>query len=68
MNFFLVKNYYFYILDRFDVLNLKIIFLKIKKYHFNAFRNEKHFKKQSQLHSQTDSKSKREFLNNQHLP
>jgi hypothetical protein len=41
-------------LDRFDVLILKIIFKKIKKYHFDAFRHEKHFEKQPQLHSQTD--------------
>ena len=35
-------------LDYFDVLMLKIIFLKNnKKYYFNVFPSEKHFKKQS---------------------
>jgi len=40
-------------LDRFDALISKIIFKKIKKHHFNAFRHEKHFEKQPQPHSQT---------------
>ena len=37
----------------------KIIFLKNKKkHHFDAFRNEKHFEKQPQPHSQTGEKKK----------
>jgi hypothetical protein len=35
-------------LDRFDALISKIIFKKLKKYHFDAFRHEKHFEKQPQ--------------------
>jgi len=34
-------------LDHFDALMSKIIFFK-KKYYFNIFLNEKHFKKQPQ--------------------
>ena len=48
---FFAKNYFFYVLDCFDVLISKII-LK-KNYHFDAFRNETLFEKQSQPHSQT---------------
>jgi len=40
-------------LDRFDALISKIIFKKLKKYHFDAFRHEKHFEKQPQPYSQT---------------
>jgi len=39
----------------FDMLMLKII-LKNKKNYFNEFYNEKHFKKQLLLYSQTPSK------------
>ena len=39
--------------DHFDALISKMIFKNKKKYHFDAFPNEKHFEKQSQLHSQT---------------
>jgi hypothetical protein len=42
-------------LDRFDALISKMIFLKWKKYHFDVFRNEKHFEKQPQPHFQTDA-------------
>jgi uncharacterized membrane protein len=37
-------------LDHFDVLILKIIFKKYKKYYFNIFSSEKYFKKQPQPH------------------
>jgi len=43
-------NFFFYILNCFDAL-----ILKIKKNHFDVFQQEKHFKKQSQPHSQTDN-------------
>jgi hypothetical protein len=52
-NFF-YKNFFLYILDRFDALILKIIFKKIKKHHFDAFQHGKYFEKQPQPHSQTD--------------
>ena len=42
-----------YVLNRFDALILKMIFKKMKKHHFDAFRHEKHFEKQPQPHSQT---------------
>jgi hypothetical protein len=48
-----LKINFLYILNRFDVLILKIIFLKKTKHYFDAFQHEKHFKKQSQPHSQT---------------
>jgi hypothetical protein len=38
----------------------------MKKYHFDAFQHEKYFKKQSQPHSQTDLKEKREYLSLYH--
>jgi hypothetical protein len=44
-NFFLLKINFFYVLDRFDALISKIIFKNKKKYHFDAFRHEKHFEK-----------------------
>jgi hypothetical protein len=44
--FFCLKfNYFFIILDCFDVLMLKIIF-KNKKFYFNIFINKKHFELQ----------------------
>ena len=52
-----IKIYYFlkflfvYILNRFDALILKIIFLKIKKIFFNTFQYKKYFKKQQQPYS-----------------
>jgi len=46
------NSVFLYVLDRFDALISKIIFFK-KKYHFDAFQNEKHFEKQPQPHSQT---------------
>ena len=39
----------------FDALISKIILKNKKKYYFYVFRHEKHFEKQSQSHSQTDS-------------
>jgi len=39
-------------LDRFDAQMLKMNFF-LKKYYFNTFFSEKHFKKQPQLHSLT---------------
>jgi len=38
-------NIFFVFLDYFDALMSKIIFKKIKKYYFNTFISEKHFKK-----------------------
>jgi hypothetical protein len=51
-----------YILDRFEALMSKLIFLKIKKHHFDAFRHEKYFKKQLQPHSQHEKIGKNNFL------
>ena len=34
--------------DHFDILISKMIFKKYKKYYFDVFSSEKHFKKQSQ--------------------
>jgi hypothetical protein len=42
--FFLCFKLFFYILNYFNVLILKIN-LKIKKYYFNIFLNKNHFKK-----------------------
>ena len=36
--------------DHFNILVLKIFFLKIKKYYFNILFNKKYFKKQPQEH------------------
>jgi len=47
---FLLKIIFFLFLDRFDVLMSKIFFFK-KKYYFDAFSNEKTFKKQPLPHS-----------------
>jgi hypothetical protein len=44
-------NIFLIFLDHFDILISKIIF---KKYYFNIFLNEKHFKKQLQPHSHLD--------------
>jgi len=44
-NYFLL-NFFLYFLNRFNALILKIIFLKnIKKYYFDKFQYQKHFKK-----------------------
>jgi len=43
---FLAKNFFFYVLTRFDAPISKMIFKKKKKHHFDAFRHKKHFKKQ----------------------
>jgi hypothetical protein len=48
---FFILNLFFYIFKLFNVLILKIIFLK--KYYFNIFSNKKHFKKQLLTHYQT---------------
>ena len=40
-NYFLRKNYFFIFLDRFNLLILKIIFLKKIKYNFNTFSSKK---------------------------
>jgi len=49
---FLWKINFFNILNYFDVLISKIIFLKIKN-HCDAFQHEKYFEKQTQLYFQT---------------
>jgi hypothetical protein len=41
---FFIKNYFFILSDPFNMLILKIIFKKLKKYYFDVFLNEKHFK------------------------
>jgi len=45
VHFVLLKINFLYILDHFDALISKIIFKKLKKYYFNIFQHEKHFKK-----------------------
>jgi uncharacterized membrane protein len=51
-NFFLYKKINFlYVLNRFNMLILKITFKKYKKYHFNIFQHKKYFKKQPKTHS-----------------
>ena len=54
-------------LDHFDVLMLKMIFKKWKKYHFDVFQHEKHFEKLPQPHSQTDPKATSESCNQSYL-
>ena len=39
--------------NHFNVLILKMIFKKIKKYYWHVFLSEKYFEKQQQPHSQT---------------
>ena len=53
INLFLLKNFVC-VFDSFDVLISKIIFKKIKKYHFDVFWHEKYFKKQSQSYFQAN--------------
>ena len=49
-------------LDHFDALISKIILKNKKKYYFNTFLSEKHFKKQSQPHSPNNDKFIRGIL------
>jgi hypothetical protein len=52
--FVLAKNYFIYMFCIVLIRWSQKIFFKNKKiYHFDVFQHEKHFKKQSQLHSQT---------------
>jgi hypothetical protein len=52
-------------LDHFDVLILKIILKKLKKYYFNIFLNKKYFKLQSlpYFHFQTSKLGSRTSWN-----
>jgi len=50
---FLFKIIFFMFLNSFDMLILKIIFLKIKKLYFNVFLSEKHFEPSPLPQSQT---------------
>jgi len=49
--------------NHFNALISKIIFKKLKKYYFNIFPSEKHFKKQLQSRSETHSlKSLQQYI------
>jgi len=63
--FLCYKLIFFMFLDHFDVLILKIILKKLKKYYFNIFLNKKYFKLQSlpYFHFQTSKLGSRTSWN-----